>query len=37
VSNRCPGSATQPSADGSNPFLDLSQLGCNPSSVPPGP
>ncbi|HXD59576.1 MAG TPA: MCE family protein [Thermoleophilaceae bacterium] len=37
VSNRCPGSATQPSADGSNPFLDLSQLGCNPSAVPPGP
>jgi len=36
-SNRCPGGATQPSADGSNPFLDLSQLSCDPSAVPPGP
>jgi phospholipid/cholesterol/gamma-HCH transport system substrate-binding protein len=36
-SNRCPGGATQPSPDGSSPFLDLSQLGCDPSSVPPGP
>jgi phospholipid/cholesterol/gamma-HCH transport system substrate-binding protein len=36
-SNRCPGSATQPSPDGSSPFLDLSQLGCDPSAVPPGP
>jgi phospholipid/cholesterol/gamma-HCH transport system substrate-binding protein len=36
-SNRCPGAATQPSADGSNPFLDLGQLGCDPSAVPPGP
>jgi phospholipid/cholesterol/gamma-HCH transport system substrate-binding protein len=36
-SNRCPGGATQPSPDGSNPFLDLSQLGCDPSASPPGP
>ena len=36
-SNRCPGGATQPSPDGSSPFLDLSQLGCDPSAVPPGP
>jgi phospholipid/cholesterol/gamma-HCH transport system substrate-binding protein len=36
-SNRCPGAATQPSPDGSSPFLDLSQLGCDPSASPPGP
>ena len=36
-SNRCPGGATQASPDGSSPFLDLSQLGCDPSAVPPGP
>ena len=35
---RCPGSATQPAADGSNPWRDDSgQLDCNPNLVPPGP
>jgi phospholipid/cholesterol/gamma-HCH transport system substrate-binding protein len=36
-SARCPGGATQATADGSSPFLDLSQLSCDPSAVPPGP
>jgi phospholipid/cholesterol/gamma-HCH transport system substrate-binding protein len=36
-SNRCPGGATQPSPDGSSPFQDLGQLGCDPTAVPPGP
>jgi phospholipid/cholesterol/gamma-HCH transport system substrate-binding protein len=31
---RCPGSATQPAADGSSPFTDNGQLGCDPSEVP---
>jgi phospholipid/cholesterol/gamma-HCH transport system substrate-binding protein len=35
--NRCPGGATQPSPDGSSPFLDLGQLGCDPTATPPGP
>jgi phospholipid/cholesterol/gamma-HCH transport system substrate-binding protein len=37
---RCPGSASQPTADGSAPFLDDGNLGaddCDPSQVPPGP
>ncbi|HXQ88409.1 MAG TPA: MCE family protein, partial [Solirubrobacterales bacterium] len=41
VHTRCPGGATQPAADGSNPWVgggsgvDSSQ--CDPSDVPPGP
>jgi phospholipid/cholesterol/gamma-HCH transport system substrate-binding protein len=37
--SRCPGAATQPAPDGSNPFLDMGQLtpGCDPNSVLPGP
>jgi phospholipid/cholesterol/gamma-HCH transport system substrate-binding protein len=31
---RCPGSATQPAADGSSPFTDTGQLECNPAEVP---
>jgi phospholipid/cholesterol/gamma-HCH transport system substrate-binding protein len=31
---RCPGSATQPAADGSSPFTDNGQLGCDPTQVP---
>ncbi|HEV7936817.1 MAG TPA: MlaD family protein [Solirubrobacteraceae bacterium] len=31
---RCPGAATQPAADGSSPFSDNGQLGCDPSEVP---
>jgi phospholipid/cholesterol/gamma-HCH transport system substrate-binding protein len=31
---RCPGSGTQPAADGSSPFADNGQLGCDPSEVP---
>lgn len=36
---RCPGAATQPAADGSNPFLDDGGLAglCEPGQVPPGP
>jgi phospholipid/cholesterol/gamma-HCH transport system substrate-binding protein len=37
---RCPGAATQPAADGSNPFTDDGKLGpadCDPSLRPPGP
>ena len=40
---RCPGAATQPAADGSNPFVDPPASGsidsseCNPAAVPPGP
>jgi phospholipid/cholesterol/gamma-HCH transport system substrate-binding protein len=40
---RCPGAATQPAADGSNPFVDppasgsISSSECNPAAVPPGP
>jgi phospholipid/cholesterol/gamma-HCH transport system substrate-binding protein len=43
VRRRCPGGATQPAADGSNPFADppfggsVSSSECNPSDVPPGP
>jgi phospholipid/cholesterol/gamma-HCH transport system substrate-binding protein len=31
---RCPGAGTQPAADGSSPFTDNGQLGCDPSEVP---
>jgi phospholipid/cholesterol/gamma-HCH transport system substrate-binding protein len=31
---RCPGAATQGAADGSSPFTDNGQLGCDPSQVP---
>jgi phospholipid/cholesterol/gamma-HCH transport system substrate-binding protein len=31
---RCPGSATQPAADGSSPFTDTGQLECNSAEVP---
>ncbi|HYM45872.1 MAG TPA: MlaD family protein [Solirubrobacteraceae bacterium] len=31
---RCPGAATQPSADGSAPFTDNGLLGCDPSETP---
>jgi hypothetical protein len=41
---RCPGSATQPAPDGSNPFVEPPWSGagvtsseCNPADVPPGP
>jgi phospholipid/cholesterol/gamma-HCH transport system substrate-binding protein len=31
---RCPGAGTQPAADGSSPFADNGQVGCDPSEVP---
>ncbi len=31
---RCPGGATQPSADGSAPFTDNGQLSCDPTETP---
>jgi phospholipid/cholesterol/gamma-HCH transport system substrate-binding protein len=35
---RCPGSASQPAADGSAPWRDVSgTLDCDPDVVPPGP
>ncbi len=34
---RCPGGATQGSADGSNPFLPSPTFDCDPSTIPPGP
>lgn len=40
---RCPGGATQPAPDGSNPFVDPPFAGaaptstCDPADVPPGP
>jgi phospholipid/cholesterol/gamma-HCH transport system substrate-binding protein len=37
---RCPGGATQPAPDGSNPFTDggrLTAAACNPATTPPGP
>jgi phospholipid/cholesterol/gamma-HCH transport system substrate-binding protein len=44
VKRRCPGAATQPAADGSNPFTEppfkgasVSPSECNPADVPPGP
>ena len=44
VKRRCPGGATQPAPDGSNPFVEPPFTGsgvtssqCNPADVPPGP
>lgn len=40
VHRRCPGGATQPAADGSNPWVgggSVSSSECNPGDVPPGP
>jgi phospholipid/cholesterol/gamma-HCH transport system substrate-binding protein len=40
ILKRCPGAAIQTQPDGSNPFLDGSNLGpddCDPALVPPGP
>ena len=44
VRRRCPGGATQPAPDGSNPFTDppfagsgVSSSDCDPADVPPGP
>jgi phospholipid/cholesterol/gamma-HCH transport system substrate-binding protein len=41
LTERCPGAASQPRPDGSNPFLDGGRLvpgtDCDPSQVPPGP
>lgn len=44
VKTRCPGAATQPAPDGSNPFTeppftgaDVSPSECDPADVPPGP
>ncbi len=35
---RCPGGATQPAPDGSNPWRDSDgNLDCDPTDVPPGP
>jgi phospholipid/cholesterol/gamma-HCH transport system substrate-binding protein len=35
---RCPGAASQPAADGSAPWRDVSgTLDCDPAQVPPGP
>ena len=33
--NRCPGAATQPHPDGSNPFLDRPGFPCDPAETPP--
>ena len=38
LTTRCPGSATQPAADGSTPWRDVNgNLDCDPRIVPPGP
>ena len=40
VRQRCPGGATQPAADGSNPWVgggSVDPSTCDPSDVPPGP
>jgi hypothetical protein len=40
VRRPCPGGATQPAADGSNPFVgggSVNSSECNPADVPPGP
>lgn len=36
VVERCPGAADDPAPDGSNPFLDEGQLGCDPSLITGG-
>lgn len=40
IQRRCPGGATQPAPDGSNPFVGAGRVSsseCNPANVPPGP
>ena len=44
VKRRCPGAATQPAGDGSNPFVEppfsgsgVTSAECNPADLPPGP
>jgi hypothetical protein len=40
VKRRCPGGATQPAADGSNPWVgggSVDASECDPGDVPPGP
>lgn len=40
IHRRCPGGATQPAPDGSNPWVggqSVSSSECNPGDVPPGP
>jgi phospholipid/cholesterol/gamma-HCH transport system substrate-binding protein len=40
VHTRCPGGATQPAADGSNPWVgggSVNSSECDPADVPPGP
>ncbi|MFL5899518.1 MAG: MlaD family protein [Solirubrobacterales bacterium] len=40
VHRRCPGGATQPAPDGSNPWVggqSVNSSECNPADVPPGP
>ena len=44
IHRRCPGGATQPAPDGSNPFVEppfagsgVSPSECNPADAPPGP
>ncbi|HEV2790454.1 MAG TPA: MlaD family protein [Solirubrobacterales bacterium] len=40
VRRRCPGGATQPASDGSNPWVggeSVDPSECNPADVPPGP
>jgi phospholipid/cholesterol/gamma-HCH transport system substrate-binding protein len=40
IPQRCPGGATQPAADGSNPWVgggSVDPSACDPSDVPPGP
>jgi hypothetical protein len=40
VVKRCPGAATQHTADNSSPYTDNGNLGpndCDPSLAPPGP
>ena len=40
ASSRCPGGATQPAPDGSNPWVSDASVDsseCDPADVPPGP